>query len=63
MYKMGGCMEKLERIIFVARSGTCREPMAMGILDDLTLKLNIEILARGLVLSRANERKSRSSSY
>lgn len=44
-------MEKLERIIFVARSGTCREPMAMGILKDLTLKYDIEILARGLVVS------------
>ena len=44
-------MEKLERIIFVARSGTCREPMAMGILKDLTLKLHVEILARGLVVS------------
>ena len=44
-------MEKLERIIFVARSGTCREPMAMGILKDLTLKYEVEILARGLVVS------------
>lgn len=44
-------MEKLERIIFVARSGTCREPMAMGILKDLTLKYDVEILARGLVVS------------
>ena len=44
-------MEKLERIIFVGRSGRCREPMAMGILMDLTLKLEIEILARGLVVS------------
>ena len=44
-------MDKLERIIFVARSGSCREPMAMGILKDLTLKWEIEILARGLVVS------------
>lgn len=44
-------MEKLERIIFVARSGSCREPMAMGILKDLTLKFDVEILARGLVVS------------
>ena len=44
-------MEKLERIIFVGRSGTCREPMAMGILEDLTLKLDVEVLARGLVVS------------
>ena len=44
-------MDKLERIIFVARSGSCREPMAMGILKDLTLKYDVEILARGLVVS------------
>ncbi len=44
-------MEKLERIIFVARSGTCREPMAMGILNDLSLKQELEVLARGLVVS------------
>lgn len=44
-------MEKLERIIFVARSGTCREPMAMGILQDLSLKYDVEILARGMVVS------------
>lgn len=44
-------MEKLERIIFVARSGTCREPMAMGILKDLSFKQEVEILARGLVVS------------
>lgn len=44
-------MEKLERIIFVGRSGTCREPMAMGILKDISLKYDVEILARGLVVS------------
>lgn len=44
-------MEKLERIIFVARSGTCREPMAMGILKDISLKYEVEVLARGLVVS------------
>lgn len=44
-------MDKLERIIFVARSGTCREPMAMGILNDLMHKSEIEVLARGLVVS------------
>ena len=44
-------MEKLERIIFVARSGSCREPMAMGILKDLSLQKEVEILARGLVVS------------
>ena len=44
-------MEKLERIIFVARSGSCREPMAMGIINDLSLKIDVEVLARGLVVS------------
>ena len=44
-------MEKLERIIFVDRSGTCRGPMAMGILQDISLKENVEVLARGLVVS------------
>lgn len=44
-------MEKLERIIFVARSGSCREPMAMGILQDLAFKQDVEVLARGLVVS------------
>ena len=44
-------MEKLERIIFVARSGTCLEPMAMGILQDISLKYDVEVLARGLVVS------------
>lgn len=44
-------MEKLERIIFVARSGTCREPMAMGILKDISLKYDVEVLARGLVVA------------
>ena len=44
-------MDKLERIIFVGRSGTCREPMAMGILEDLSLKFEVETLARGLVVS------------
>ena len=51
MYRLGGCMDKLERIIFVGRSGSCREPMAMGILKDITLNSDIEILARGLVVS------------
>lgn len=44
-------MDKLERIIFVGRSGTCREPMAMGILRDISHKEDIEVLARGLVVS------------
>lgn len=44
-------MEGLKRIIFVARSGTGREPMAMGILKDLSFQEDVEILARGLVVS------------
>lgn len=44
-------MEKLERIIFVGRSGTCREAMAMGILKEIGLKYEVEFLARGLVVS------------
>lgn len=44
-------MEKLKKIIFVGRSGTCREPMAMGILQDLSVKEDVEVLARGLVVS------------
>lgn len=39
-----------KRIIFVADSGTCREPMAVAILNDIGLKRPVEILARGLVV-------------
>ena len=44
-------MDNIERIIFVARSGSCREPMAMGIFKDLILKEDLDVLARGLVVS------------
>lgn len=44
-------MEKLERIIFVGRFGTCRAPMAMGIFNEIGLKYEVEVLARGLVVS------------
>ena len=44
-------MKRYDRIIFVGRSGTCREPMAAGILRDFILKREIEVLARGLVVS------------
>ena len=44
-------MDKLERIIFVGRSGNCREPMAMGILKDISHNTDIEVFARGLVVS------------
>ena len=42
---------RYNRIIFVARSGICREPMAVGILEDCALNREIEVLARGLVVS------------
>lgn len=38
------------KVIFVGNSGTCREPMAAGILEDIGLKREIEIAARGLVV-------------
>lgn len=43
-------MKEYNRVIFVADSGTCREPMAAGILKDIGLKRQTEILARGLVV-------------
>lgn len=39
-----------KRVIFVAESGTCREPMAVAILEDIGPKRPVEILARGLVV-------------
>lgn len=44
-------MEIFKKVIFVAKSGTSREPMAAGILQDCALKRDIEVLARGLVVS------------
>ena len=44
-------MEQLEKIIFVARSGNVREAMAVGILNDLLAKEEVQVLARGLVVS------------
>ena len=38
------------RIIFVGQTGTCREAMAAGIMQEISLKHPIEILARGLVV-------------
>lgn len=38
------------KIVFVAESGTCREPMAAGILEDIGLKQQVEIIPRGLVV-------------
>lgn len=42
-------MKSYNRIVFVCRSGTCRAPMAAGILAEYNLKRQIEIDARGLV--------------
>ena len=38
------------KIILVAESGTCREPMAVAILRDIGLMQPVEIVARGLVV-------------
>lgn len=43
-------MKQYNRIIFVAESGTCRAPMAAGILGQYSLKHPVEILTRGLVV-------------
>lgn len=43
-------MRQYHRVIFVTESGTCRAPMAMGILGEYTLKHPVEILARGVVV-------------
>lgn len=43
-------MSQIDRIIFVARSGTSREPMAAKIMEEFPLKYPVEILARGLVV-------------
>ena len=43
-------MGKIERVIFIAKSGTCREIMAMKIMQDLVLNQDIEVLARGLIV-------------
>lgn len=39
-----------DKIIFTAESGNCREFMAAAILEDIGLKWDIEIAARGLVV-------------
>ncbi len=43
-------MRVYSRIIFVGQSGTTREPMAKGILEDFSLNYPVEVLARGLVV-------------
>ena len=44
-------MKYFNRVVFVAQSGTTREPMAKGILEDCSLNRPVEILARGLVVN------------
>lgn len=43
-------MKQYNRVMFVAESGTCRAPMAAGILEEYNLKRPVEILTRGLVV-------------
>ena len=40
----------IDKIIFVAKSGTSRAPMAAGIMNEFVLQKPVEILARGLVV-------------
>ena len=47
---MGLSMKEYNRIMFVAENGTCRAPMAAGILEEYNLKKSAEILSRGLVV-------------
>lgn len=39
-----------DKVIFVCRSGTCRAPMAAALLRECSLKREMEIEARGLVV-------------
>ena len=43
-------MKEYHKVIFVDESGTCRAPMAAGILQDYSFKTPMEILARGLIV-------------
>lgn len=43
-------MKTYNRIIFVGKSGTSREPMAKGILEDFSLNHPVEVQAKGLVV-------------
>ncbi len=38
------------RVVFVCKSGTCRAPMAQALLQECSLKHELEILSRGLVV-------------
>ncbi len=43
-------MRPYKRIVFVAEGGTCRAPMAAGILGEYSLKQPVKIDSRGLVV-------------
>lgn len=43
-------MREYNRIMFVAENGTCRAPMAAGILGEYNLKRPVEIITRGMVV-------------
>ena len=43
-------MKIFNKVIFVGKSGVCREPMAMELLKQQTLNSPVEIMARGLVV-------------
>ena len=43
-------MDEFNRIIFVCESGTARSPMAVGIMNEFSLKHSIDIESRGLVV-------------
>lgn len=43
-------MKEYNRVLFVCESGTCRGPMAAGILEEYKLKRPMEILTRGMVV-------------
>lgn len=43
-------MKQYNKIVFVAENGTCRAPMAAGILGEYTLKHPAEIVSRGMVV-------------
>ena len=42
---------KIKRLVFIARSGSSREPMAVGIFKDCMPNTELEVEARGLVVS------------
>ena len=43
-------MKAYDRIIFAEDGGTCRAPMAAGILEEQVLNRPVEVLSRGLVV-------------